>query len=72
MKRHVFLRKREPAFDPGAPEAVAEGCTCDPVRNAHGKGWPMPGIAGLVHSPDPACPLHGIDAVMGLPDERVH
>jgi len=44
---------------PGSPGAVAQGCTCDPVKNHNGEGTE----GGRVFYPDWTCPLHGLDVI---------
>lgn len=44
---------------PGAPDAMAAGCTCDPVRNNHGAGMADAGHGGGVQFVyRNSCPLH--------------
>src|SRR5215216_5545663 len=31
-------RSKEPEHTPASPEAIAQGCTCDPVINSGGRG----------------------------------
>jgi len=40
---------------PGSPEAMARGCTCDPVKNRDGAGE----VEGTVFHTDWGCLLHG-------------
>jgi hypothetical protein len=47
--------------NPGSDEAIADGCTCPIIDNAHGAGFPLrangePSI-GFYMNAD--CPLHG-------------
>jgi hypothetical protein len=58
-----------PALDPGSPEALANGCTCDPVENHHGKGEMLPEGRGPVFCPDNDCPLHGLETIAKLLDD---
>ena len=51
--------------DPGSPEAVAAGSTCDPVENDFGHGFQT--ARGVVFHPDKDCPLHGLDALEKKP-----
>lgn len=41
---------------PGSPEAVASGCTCAVIDNAHGRGYM--GVPGSYVRAE-VCPLHG-------------
>jgi hypothetical protein len=41
-----------PEHTPGSPEAIAEGCTCDPVANLHGHAE--------IFECDNNCPVHGL------------
>lgn len=43
-------------FLPGAPDAVAAGCICDPERNNHGRGHQRGGSVQMVIKD--GCPLH--------------
>jgi hypothetical protein len=43
-------------YRPGAPDAVAAGCTCDPVKNNHGRG--TPGDDGVLFIFRQTCPVH--------------
>lgn len=43
-------------FPPGAPDAVAAGCICDPGRNNHGRGHRQGGTVHVVIKD--GCPLH--------------
>jgi hypothetical protein len=40
---------------PGSPEAIAQGCTCSPVLNRHGRGT-LHGEPPFYRAKD--CPLH--------------
>jgi hypothetical protein len=42
---------------PGSPEAIAQGCICEPARNFHGAG--AVGPMGRLFYPENDCPLHG-------------
>jgi hypothetical protein len=46
--------------NPGNPDAVAQGCTCPVMDNAHGAGagWPTVG-GGATFWITAGCPLHG-------------
>lgn len=52
---------QDPELKPGAPDALAKGCTCDPHRNRYGAGQHEEGAA--VYLPDLNCPLHGLEAI---------
>ena len=44
------------APNPGSPEAVAQGCKCAVIDNAHGRGYRgQQGVFVMTAS----CPLHG-------------
>jgi hypothetical protein len=45
--------------NPGSSEAIAAGCTCPVLDNAHGKGVAYQGEAFFRFSED--CPLHAPD-----------
>ena len=51
---------REPLAppNPGSDEAVARGCSCPVLDNAHGAGLPYPD--GPVFWVNKDCPLHGV------------
>jgi len=51
---------------PGAPEARARGCTCDPAKNWDGAGE----VEGTVFHTDLFCPLHGLAAILEPPASR--
>jgi hypothetical protein len=53
---------QEPEFMPGAPDALQNGCTCDPHQNRYGAGQHEDGTA--VYFPDQDCPLHGLEAIV--------
>ena len=53
---------QEPELKPGAPDALAQGCTCDPIQNRYGAGQHENDSA--VYFPDQDCPLHGLDALV--------
>jgi len=56
-----------PEFPPGAPEALAPGCTCDPGKNKNGKGVAvLPGRRGPLYKADRNCPIHGMAAIHDL------
>jgi len=61
-----------PEFPPGAPEALARGCTCDQGKNNNGKGVPVPeavagpGRTGPLYRPNSTCPIHGVAAIGDL------
>jgi hypothetical protein len=51
---------------PGSPEAAAQGCTCSPILNRHGRG--------TLHGDPPfyvskQCPIHGTLHTPGKDDE---
>ena len=50
-----------PLQRPGSPEAIAIGCTCNPVRNKHGEGLKRGGRLSFFC--DEACPIHGAEVV---------
>jgi hypothetical protein len=52
----------DPELKPGAPDALAHGCTCDPFQNRFGAGQHEDGSA--VYFPDQDCPLHGLEAII--------
>lgn len=43
-------------MNPGAPEAVNAGCTCNPLENNHGIGRSIGGK--IRYWPAESCPLH--------------
>lgn len=49
---------------PGSPAAIAQGCTCDPVKNNQGQGFPHP--KGRRFEPANDCLWHGPDAMFDL------
>lgn len=57
-----------PTPPPGSPEAVALGCLCPVLDNAHGRGAALRDSTGRVQPNEPlywvadACPLHGTRA----------
>jgi hypothetical protein len=58
-------RSKEPEHTPGSPEAIAEGCTCDPVINSHGRGT-LSSSGQVAFMPNNDCPLHGLAVVKRL------
>jgi len=50
-----------PLQRPGSPEAIAIGCTCNPIRNKHGEGIKRGGRLSFLC--DEACPIHGAEVV---------
>lgn len=48
---------------PDSPDALEQGCTCNPMRNRFGAGHSMDGEA--FYYPENECPLHGLDALSG-------
>jgi len=67
-EKHDRRRASEPEPEPGSPEAVAIGCTCDPVANRYVLGLSDTGEVGFV--PDNTCLLHGLEAMTRLVDEE--
>ena len=55
-----------PEVPPGAPEALARGCTCYPGKNKNGKGVAVPGRRGPLYKANSTCPIHGLEAIEGL------
>jgi len=53
MKKRI---KPDPSAPPGSDEAIAAGCICPILDNAHGKGFM--GIEGL-YCYNGLCPIHG-------------
>jgi hypothetical protein len=43
---------------PGSDEAIAQGCTCPVLDNAHGAGFPWPPAKGPCFWINEGCPLH--------------
>lgn len=43
------------SLEPSSPAAVAEGCTCPPLLNRHGRGTPHGAPLFYIHK---TCPLH--------------
>jgi hypothetical protein len=58
-------RSREAEHTPGSPEAIAEGCTCDPVLNSDGRGT-LSESGQVAFMPNNDCPLHGLAVVKRL------
>lgn len=54
-------------LNPGSPRAVAAGCTCPVLDNAHGEGIRMNGARNFYVEDD--CPLHGDEGEGGYDDE---
>jgi hypothetical protein len=52
---------------PGSPQAVAQGCTCSPPLNRHGRGT----LHGqpLFYS-DRKCPVHGASTIREPKDDK--
>lgn len=48
---------------PGAPDAIAAGCTCDPDENHHGRGT-KPDEPRTEFIETLSCPLHGINGAL--------
>jgi hypothetical protein len=61
----VVVNPKEPEHTPGSPEAIAKGCTCDPVINSGGRGTLSPS-GQVAFMPNNDCPLHGIAIVKRL------
>lgn len=57
--------KKNP-LPPGSDDAIAAGCLCPVIDNAHGKGW-MDGVKDengeIVYILSWVCPLHGVEEV---------
>lgn len=53
-----------PVPAPGSDAAIAEGCTCPVLDNAHGAG-----IGGGLWWIDSECPMHGLDGYWQLDSE---
>ena len=56
---------------PGSPEALAEGCTCDPLINAAGRGA-LTSSGQIAFMPANDCPLHGGAIVVPLLRNRAN
>ena len=62
--------------NPGSPEALARGCACPVLDNAHGRGIPWPRTYGLDPEEHPSfwinadCPLHGTSVTPEVSDGR--
>lgn len=54
-------------LSPGSPQAIAQGCICDPGKNNGGRGEENDGLRFQV---DKRCPLHGIAAVKAIEAAR--
>jgi hypothetical protein len=52
------------APNPGSAEAVALGCTCPVLDNAHGAGYMRRGTDAPVFIFSGACSLHTIDSII--------
>ena len=46
-------------YNPGSPEALGGGCTCDPELNRHGNGVLTPSDEPIFRAEN-GCPLHGL------------
>lgn len=44
--------------NPASPEAIKQGCTCDPATNHHGHGEPINGGANHRWRIKLYCPVH--------------
>jgi hypothetical protein len=53
---------QDPELKPGAPDALEEGCICDPHLNFYGAGQHHEGSA--IYFPEQGCPLHGLEAIV--------
>lgn len=58
MRTNQTDQKRE-IPSPGSKEAIAQGCCCPVLDNAHGKGIMWNGKPAFWITED--CPLHGIE-----------
>jgi hypothetical protein len=61
--------KTKPTPNPGSREALALGCTCAVLDNAHGYGYM--GRSGTFCITE-SCPLHGQPLRDALRDQRTH
>jgi hypothetical protein len=52
-------RSEEQEHTPGSPEAIAKGCTCNPIMNRGGQGT-LSESGQLAFMPNNDCPLHGL------------
>jgi len=59
----------EPEHTPGSPEAIAQGCTCDPVANNGGLGSAR-SSGRFVFMPDNDCPLRELATIAQLLHDR--
>lgn len=61
-----MLELKKNSLPPGSDEAIAAGCVCPVLDNAHGKGY-MGGAKDengeTVYILSWACPLHGVEEV---------
>jgi hypothetical protein len=62
----LHLVPNAPELNPGDPQAIAQGCTCDPTANQNGRGSMLPDGRGPVYRADSECPMHGLDAIASL------
>jgi len=55
-------------YNPGSPDAVerGRGCTCPQAENNFGRGRSKNGVIEPLFTTDPYCPIHGLDALLGL------
>lgn len=52
---------QDPELKPGAPDAIAQGCTCNAFENRFGAGQ-HEGRSAMYY-PVQDCPLHGLKAI---------
>ena len=52
---------------PGSPAAVAQGCACPVLDNAHGAGWM--GLNGIFVMTE-SCKLHGYKAALKSKEDK--
>ena len=45
--------------NPGSDAAIDAGCRCPVLDNAHGRGFPWPGVDGNSFWINADCPIHG-------------
>lgn len=61
-----MLDLKKNSLPPGSDEAIAAGCVCPVLDNAHGKGY-MGGVKDengeIVYILSWVCPLHGVEEV---------
>lgn len=49
---------------PGSPEAIAKGCTCNPELNHHGRGVRRSLGSAAAFYPDQGCPQHALPVLL--------